>query len=681
MGFRIDSRLFERFPNACIGLVVAFDVDNDRLCPPITDMLRGAEAGVRERFGTVGVQGFPAFAVWHEAFSALGMSANRFRISVEALTSRVLKGGQLPDLNPAVDLANAVSLKYSLPLGAHDIDRLIGDIVVGPAKPGAQFTPMGSTDAEPVEPGEIVYADDVEVRTRRWVWRECEHSKVTQTTRTVLFPIDGWVGVNDADVRAAQAEIAALLQEQLGARVQAFFLDREHPEAVFAGGDARQDEAVVADGGFRMSGVAYREGAATPNAGQPEPEAVPERSGPRPRRFGKQDPISSLLNRATEQVVIREELEARLRRGDKLRVKFGIDPTSPNVHLGHAVVLRKLRAFQQQGHTVVLLIGDFTAQIGDASDKQSMRQMLSEEEVYQHLGTYKKQISRILDESKVEWRYNTDWLGPLRFKDVVGLAANFTVAQMLERENFAKRYATGQSIGLQELLYPLMQGYDSVALKADVEVGGTEQLFNLIAGRTLQRAFGQPPQAVLTCSLLLGLDGRKMSKSYGNSIELDDSAKDMFGKVMSFPDPQILPCFELCTEVPLEEIDAIADALERGENPMAAKKRLAYEVTRLYHSASATLAAQEAFERKVQRKEQPDDIPAVELERGGAWLLPDVVVAAGLAKSKGEARRKAAEGAVYVDNVRMTDPQASIDVRNGMVIKLGRHFRQLTLLT
>lgn len=689
MRFRIDARLLERFPDACIGLVVASGLDNSRPNPAITDLLRQAEAHTRDRFAGTGVQEYPAFAVWHEMFGRLGMSANRFKISVEALTLRVLKGSQLPELNPAVDLANAISLKYSLPLGAHDIDHLHGDIVVGPAREGARFVPMGSDQAETVDRDEIVYADDLEVRTRRWVWRESEHSKVTARTRTVLFPIDGWTGMNDAEVRAAQAQLADELQSLLGARVRTYFLDRDHAAAtiddvgdagaVSAASAAHTDRPVPVEGGFRMAGVASRE---TPMVSAAVPAGIAAGSTQarvRPLRWGKLDAISSLLNRATEQVVIREELEARLRRGDRLRVKFGIDPTSPYVHLGHAVVLRKLRAFQALGHTVCLLIGDFTAQIGDASDKTSMRQMLSEEEVYQNLTTYRKQISRILDESQVEWSYNTDWLGQLRFKDVVGLAANFTLAQMLERENFAKRFEIGQAIGLQELLYPLMQGYDSVALKADVEVGGTEQLFNLIAGRTLQRAFGQPPQAVLTCSLLLGTDGRKMSKSFGNSIALDDTAKDMYGKVMSFPDEQILPCYELCTELPLEELDEIADALESGQNPMIAKKRLAHDITRLYHSASATAEAQAAFEREVQRRERPAEVPVVLLDRGGSWPLADIVVAAGLAKSKGEARRKAAEGAIYVDDVRIGDPQASLDVRHGMVLKLGRHYRQLQL--
>jgi tyrosyl-tRNA synthetase len=391
-------------------------------------------------------------------------------------------------------------------------------------------------------------------------------------------------------------------------------------------------------------------------------------------------------------VVVRAELEARLRRGDKLRVKFGVDPTSPHLHLGHAVVLRKLRAFQQLGHKICLVIGDFTAQIGDASDRTAMRQMLAEETVYQNLATYRKQIGRILDEDQVEWSYNADWLAPLRFKDIVGLAANFTVAQILERENFSNRYAAGQPIGLQEFLYPLMQGYDSVALKADVELGGTEQLFNLLAGRTLQRAFDQAPQAVMTLTLLLGLDGRKMSKSQGNAISLEEPAVDMYGKLMSIPDEQILPYLELCTDLPLPEIRAIAEELAGGTNPMLFKKQLALEVTNLYHSSAQARKAQETFETVVQGRGRPVEliltpVKAESRATGTAGVeqdpeksLADLLVDLGLAPSKSYARRKIAEGAVWIEDIRVTDPSATVPLRDGMVVRLGkRGFRQVKL--
>ncbi|HKO25609.1 MAG TPA: tyrosine--tRNA ligase, partial [Chloroflexota bacterium] len=284
--------------------------------------------------------------------------------------------------------------------------------------------------------------------------------------------------------------------------------------------------------------------------------------------------IDELLTRGVVDVIVREDVEKRLRVGETLRVKHGIDPTGPRLHIGRAVPLRKLRQFQEQGHTICLVIGDFTAQLGDASDHSAARRMLSEQEVHANMAGYKEQIGRILDVDSVEWSYNSHWLGRLGSKDIIGLAQHFTVAQMLERENFRLRYAEGKPIGLHEFFYPLLQGYDSVALGADLEVGGTDQLFNLLAGRTIQRALGQRPQDVMTLQMIWGLDGRKMSTSEGNTILIDEPPVDMYGKIMSMGDEHIIPYFEAATDVPLREIRDITRELEGGINPMIAKKRL-----------------------------------------------------------------------------------------------------------
>jgi len=691
MRFRVLDQVFEQFPSVCIGLVVARGVDNARDVPALEAALRAAEAEIVARFEREGEQIEQAFLPWRAAFSTLGMSPGRFKSSVEALATRTRKGSRLPDLGPVVNLVNSTSLRYLLPIGSHDLDTVQGDIMVGPTAGSMPFTPLGQAEAENVEAGEFAYRDDREIRTRRWVWRQGEHSKVTASSTNILFPIDGWVGINDSQVREAQAVLARVLSDELGARTECHFLDRDHRVAQISGELAVADQVVAGADGFRMGGLGYREQAA-PEVREvevSEERQAPVESGARRRRWAGLDPVGTLLERGTEDVVVRADLEARLRRGDRLRVKFGVDPTSPHLHLGHAVVLRKLRAFQQQGHTICLLIGDFTAQIGDASDRNAMRQMLSAETVYTNLATYRKQIARILDEDQVEWSYNADWLGPLRFKDIVGLAANFTVAQMLERENFANRYAAKQPIGLQELLYPLMQGYDSVALKADVELGGTEQLFNLLAGRTLQRAFNQTPQAVMTLTLLLGLDGKKMSKSQGNAIALEDPAVDMYGKLMSISDAQILPYFELCTDLPLSEIGEIAADLETGTNPMGFKKQLALEVTTLYHTPAQARKAQEIFERVVQGRAKPEEMTEVPLsltpasaETGASGVsgrrLLELLVELGLATSNSEARRKTIEGAVWIDDEQRTDPNAVIDVRDGMEVRVGkRNYRRI----
>lgn len=672
MRFRILDEVFDRFPTYCVGLVVAENIAQTRSVAAITALLRGAEQQLVEQLDGRATKDLPAISCWHRAFSAAGISPARFKTSVEALATRVRKGDPVPAINPAVDLANALSLRYLVPIGAHDLDRLSGDLEVGPARADLPFTALGgSTTQEIVPAGEYVYADAREVRTRRWVWRQGTHSRVTEQSRAIAFPIDGWIDCTDHAVRAAMTELANAIKAEFGVPARAHFLSRDQPEVELRGGQTPTGTIAAGAEGFRMAGKGYLEQDphGTDRAHAPTPAGTPP---PAARVAHPPDAIDDLLRRSTVDVIVRETLEPRLRRGDRLRVKLGVDPTGARLTLGHAVQLRKLRAFQRQGHTICLVIGDFTAQIGDASDKAAMRQMLSEEEVYTNLATYKKQISRVLDPDLVEWTYNNDWLGPLRFRDVVGLAAHFTVAQMLERENFTMRFQTGKPIGLHEFLYPLMQGYDSVALKADVEIGGTDQLFNLLAGRTLQQAFGQDPQAVITTPLLLGTDGQKMSKTTGNCIYIDDRADDMYGKVMAVADAQILPYFELCTDLPLAEIEAMQAELAHGVNPMLLKKRLAFDITRLYHGEAKAKKAQEAFERVVQRKELPDTIEERWLPSAEPRTLPDLLVQLGLVPSKSEARRVAASNGARIDGQIVTDVSTPVPLRDGMLVSRGK---------
>jgi len=393
------------------------------------------------------------------------------------------------------------------------------------------------------------------------------------------------------------------------------------------------------------------------------------------RRFDG-DEVDELLGRGVVDVIERANLERRLRAGDKLRVKLGIDPTGPRLHLGRAVPLRKLRRFQELGHTVCLIVGDFTAQIGDASDKTAERRMLSEMEIYQNMATYKEQIGRVLDMSRVEWTYNSDWLGQLRFKDVVNLAKLFTVAQMLERENFTLRYGAGKPIGLQEFMYPLMQGYDSYAIEADLELGGTDQLFNLMAGRTVQqKGFGKRPQDIMTMGMIWGLDGRKMSTSEGNTILIDEPPAEMYGKIMSMGDEQIIPYFEVATEVPWRDIGELARELEGGLNPMDAKKRLAYEITKLYHGEPGALDGQRYFEDLHQRRGElaDEDWPEVDIS-AAPRQVGKLFVDAGLATSNSDVQRTMKQGGrVEIDGAKVTDFSVTVTPRAGMKLRHGKN--------
>lgn len=385
---------------------------------------------------------------------------------------------------------------------------------------------------------------------------------------------------------------------------------------------------------------------------------------------------------------LRQKVERAIREDRPLRVKFGVDPTRPDLHLGHAVPLRKLRQFQDLGHIAILLIGDFTARIGDPSERDVMRPQLSAEEVERNAETYAQQAFRILDRDRTVLEYNSRWLAPLTFEEVVGLAAHFTVARMLERDDFARRYARNVPIGLHEFLYPVMQAYDSVALRADVEIGGTDQIFNLLAGRELQKALGQEPQSVLTLPILVGLDGeKKMSKSLGNHVGLTDPPEEMFGKLMSLPDPLMPDYFRLTTAMEPSEVEALLVDLEEGRlHPAKAKRRLAREVVALYWGSEAAARAEEHFDRLFVEREVPEEVPEVrvhpaELRDGKIWL-PRLLVLAGLAPSTSEGRRLIAQGGVKVDGETVSDPDLELEgaALDGLLIQKGkRHFRRVVL--
>jgi tyrosyl-tRNA synthetase len=358
-----------------------------------------------------------------------------------------------------------------------------------------------------------------------------------------------------------------------------------------------------------------------------------------------------VIKSGVSDLVPEASLVKKLESGRSLVIKLGVDPTAPDLHLGHAVPLRKLRQFQDLGHHVVLIIGDFTALIGDPSGRNSTRPPLSLEAINDNAQTYIEQAFHILDPEKTTLRRNSEWLSQLDFEALLRLTSQFTIARILERDDFSNRYASQQSISLHEFLYPVAQAYDSVAIQADVELGGTDQLFNLLAGRELLEKRGMEPQVCMTLPLLEGTDGvQKMSKSYGNYIGLTDEPDDMFGKVMSVPDALMVKYFRLCTSLSVEEIDAIDAGLADGSQaPNQLKRRLAREIVALYHGPDAAVEAEEAFDRVFKRHEAPEDVPEVEVDPAPTLHLPAFMRDAGLAPSTSEARRLIDAGAVKVD--------------------------------
>lgn len=389
-----------------------------------------------------------------------------------------------------------------------------------------------------------------------------------------------------------------------------------------------------------------------------------------------------LLSGAADVIPV-EELEERLASGRHLRVKLGIDPSAPDIHLGHAVVLRKLRRFQDLGHTAVLIIGDFTGLVGDPTGRSETRPSLSAEELEENARTYLAQVGRVLDMERAEIRRNSEWLAPLTFADVARLAGAVTVAQLLDRDDFQSRYRDGRPISLTEFLYPVMQAYDSVAVRADVEMGGTDQTFNLLVGRDMQRANGQEPQVVFTVPLLAGIDGsRKMSKSYGNHVGVEDPPEEQFGKTMRIPDELLVEWFRLTTDVHPDDIDRIEQGLKEGSlHPAETKRRLAREIVSLYHGAETAEAAEARFDRVHREGEPPEDVPELHLPDGDPISLAALIAGGGLASSRSEARRLISQGGVRLDGETLRDPQAELprDDLVERVLQVGkRRFARLT---
>ncbi len=389
-----------------------------------------------------------------------------------------------------------------------------------------------------------------------------------------------------------------------------------------------------------------------------------------------------LLTRGVDEILPAEGLRERLAQGRPLRIKAGFDPTAPDLHLGHTVLLTKMRQFQDLGHHIMFLVGDFTGRIGDPTGKNLTRKPLTEAQVRENAQTYTDQVFRILDPERTEIAFNSSWMDAMPVADLIRLASHYTVARMLERDDFTKRYASGQPIAIHEFLYPLIQGYDSVVLRADVELGGTDQKFNLLMGRHLQQAHGQPAQVVMTLPLLEGLDGvQKMSKSLGNTVAIQDPPAEMFGKLMSISDDLMWRYYDLLSASDVAQIRRQRNRVAEGANPRDIKIELALELVTRFHGAQAARGAHESFVKRFQQGTVPDDMPvhAVAVGREGQWL-PALMKAAALTGSTSEAMRLIREGAVRIDGEKVQDPDLRITTPGALVIQVGRRrFARLVL--
>lgn len=378
-----------------------------------------------------------------------------------------------------------------------------------------------------------------------------------------------------------------------------------------------------------------------------------------------------IFDRGISEIIDAESFEQRAK-SQKLRIKYGVDPTKPDIHLGHAVVMRKLKQLQDDGHTIIFLIGDYTTKIGDPSGRNTTRPVLTDEEIKTNAKTYLDQAGKILDINKTEIRYNSEWFSKMTFAEVVRLTGQFTVAQIIERDDFQKRLKSNTDIGLHELLYPVMQAYDSVALKADVEFGGSDQKFNLLAGRVLQKKMGQIPQELVITDLLVGLDGKtKMSKSANNYISITESANLMYGKIMSIPDDLIVKYFELVTDLSNDAISEIKSAMEKGQNPKEIKMQLAREIVILFHTKEEAEKAEAEFVNVFSNKNLPTEIPQVEIMDRELGLI-DLITKLDSTLSRSEARRLIEQGSVKINDEKIIDFDQKIEVKSDLIVKIGK---------
>ena len=386
-----------------------------------------------------------------------------------------------------------------------------------------------------------------------------------------------------------------------------------------------------------------------------------------------------LIKRGTAEIIPEEDLVKKLERssseGIPLNIKLGCDPSRPDLHIGHSVVLRKLAQFQTLGHQAILIVGDFTGMIGDPSGRNATRPSLSLKETREHGQSYFQQASKILDAQKTKIVYNSEWLGKMSFEDVIKLSAKYTVARMLERDDFTKRFKGGEPISIHELLYPLAQAMDSVAIKSDVELGGTDQKFNLLVGRDIQREHGQEPQVILTMPLLVGTDGvEKMSKSYDNYIGISESPKEIFGKTLSIPDSLIYNYYELASDISSSDLNGVKHQLDDSKvNPRDIKRRLARTLVRMYHSEEAAIQAQKEFDRIFIKKEIPDQVEEFKIdENNSEFNILDLILKVNFAPSKGEARRLVTQGGVSIDGNKVEDFNMQVKLSDGMILKVGK---------
>lgn len=623
MFLRVEKKILELKCGIYVGVVTAMGLDNQSPNEKIGQLLRGEVEAAAGALSGKNLKEDEDLQLYRRAMKELGVNPSRYPCSIESILTRISKKGEFPSVSPVVDLGNYISIKYRVPVGVHDMDTLREDLwirLTGEEDCGIEENHL---QGDELKPGEPVYASGHIVRTRRWIWRQMPAGRVTPAGKNFLFPVDGFYD-NREQVEAACAELVSRIREFFSVEAEFGFINRENDEIRF-GFMTEEEKEIENQIAIMLKGVA-------------QSTATPE---------------------------IRRKLAEAGREGRPLRVKLGLDPSAPDIHIGHSVVLRKIRQLQDLGHKAVIIIGDYTGMIGDPTGKSKTRKQLSREDVERNAETYLEQIFKIIDRDRTEVHFNSEWLSKMNFGDVIELAAKCTVARMLERDDFNNRYTNHLPLSVHEFFYPLMQAYDSVAIEADIELGGTDQTFNILMGRNIQRDYGQTPQLTLFMPLLEGIDGvEKMSKSLGNYVGISEPAPVIYEKIMKIPDSLIIKYYNLCTDVHPDEVAKLQKMLEDGVNPRDVKMMLALEITGLYAGKEAADQAQEHFRMVYQKNQMPEDVPSLEID-GGSGLaqgeqILNLLSGGGFYKTKSEARRVFQQGGAQVDGEKVTDVKALV---------------------
>lgn len=615
MKISVSNDIFQKVPEFRLGAVIISGVNNIGEVPqPKIEISKEAVEEVE---------------AWKKTALIVGIDITKFPQSSQNLLERFRKDGKIPSVNPIIDLCNFISLETGVPAGAHDLDRDPGDIEVRSGQKGDTYVPLNQIKKEEVvDP--VVFAIGPRVQTRNWTWRIADTSKVDEKSRNIIVFIDTLPPLDYTQTAAILSRISREIVSRCGGMVL---------EKAVLTSDNREME-------FDMGQTASKR---------------------------KTDKIDEILTRGVENIIpSKSELEKALRSGKKLKIYNGIDPTAVMIHVGNAFPLRKLQAFVELGHEVTFLIGDFTALIGDNSDKDSERPVLTWEQIENNFQTYKSQAEKFLDFSKVKVVHNADWLKKLTFTDIIQLCRHFSVGDFIGRELIRKRLDSGQRVRLDEVLYPVMQGYDSYRMDMDLQIGGTDQTFNMQAGRALQKILRNKGAFVMATGFLEGTDGRKMSKSWGNAIWVEDPPDEVFGKVMSLRDELILRYLMLGTGVSLEEIAKVEERLKGGENPMKIKKELAHRITMELHGKSLADKAQKHFESTFQEGKAPKDIPTIsvgKIQIIGLDII-DILVKEGIIKSKSEGRRLIEQKAISNMNGEIVNLESTIVLP--VTVKVGK---------